>query len=192
MSRLLPVARPGASGSTAAITCCASGIAPGAAISSSSSCSSSLASKCQLAMAIMPLPVAFRPISDLLHTLPRTKPNTSSRYASGMNNPANCATSDVAKSRIPSICLPQNASSKRSYTIKPGAMIKNWRVKRGSSMPSASAAVLLSNCQISKACSTQVLPVPVAIFRQYFGCACLACATSPIRLPASSATGAAC
>jgi hypothetical protein len=47
-------------------------------------------------------------------------------------------------------------------------------VKRASSMPSSSAAVLLSNCQIISACSTQVLPVPVAIFKQYFGCACFA------------------
>ena len=34
---------------------------------------------------------------------------------------------------------------------------------------SSGARAALSNCQYSNACSTHVLPVPVAIFRQYFG-----------------------
>ena len=67
----------------------------------------------------------------------------------------------------------------------------NWRVKRGSSIPSASAAFLLSSCQIISACNTQVLPVPVAIFRQYLGWPCLSADTSFKRVPVSSASGAA-
>ena len=144
----------------------------------------------------MPLPVAFKPISCLAHTLPRTKANTASRCASGMNKSANFFTSDWLKSlsplALPAINLPQNASNKRSYTISPGATTMKWRVKRGLSNPSASAAFLLSNCQIKSACSTQVLPVPVAILKQYLGCACLGCDTSVSRVPTSSASGAAC
>jgi hypothetical protein len=66
----------------------------------------------------------------------------------------------------------------------------NCRVKRASSRASAKAAFLLSNCHTSSACSTQVLPVPVAILRQYLGCACLPPDTSASREPVSSASGA--
>ena len=191
------MALPGDNGSTALITCSALTLAAGAnnssIKSSSDNCSSTSLSKCQLVIPIMPLPVALSPISVLLHTLPRTKPNTTSRCCSGINNSANCATSEVAKSRelfCPAINLPQNASNKRSYTIKPGATIKNCRVNRSSVIPSALAAVLFNNCQIIKACNTHVLPVPVAIFRQYFGCAFLSAANWLSKLSVSNNSGA--
>ncbi len=66
------------------------------------------------------------------------------------------------------------------------------RVKRGSSTPAANAAFLLSNCQINSACKTHVLPVPVAIFRQYLGWACLGADTSAKRVPVNRASGAVC
>ncbi len=53
-----------------------------------------------------------------------------------------------------------------------------WRVKRGSSTLAADAAVFFSSCHTISACSTQVLPVPVAILKQYLGWLCLGSDTS--------------
>ena len=120
-------------------------------------------------MAIMPLPVALRPISSLVQTLPRTKPNTCSRSA--FRDEQLGEQRHVGAGEIPHPAFHLAAESIQQPVINDQARRDDEKLagKARIILPSASAAVLLSNCQISSACITQVLPVPVAIFRQYFG-----------------------